>query len=106
MAEATTSLSSCVQGHHIYKEVWSPHIGEELDCRREPSNIKDRYAVAVVNAGTLLPHIVGHLLKKISLLCSPFLRRGGSIKCQITGHKCHSADLPQGGLEVPCLLIF
>ena len=28
------------------------------------------------------------------------------IFCQVTGRRRHSADLPQGGLEVPCTLMF
>ena len=114
----STALSSCVRGHHIYKDILDPVIGEKLDCRRECGNVQDRYAVAVVRT-----HVdpkpkhrrhktentvatVGHLPRKISCICSLFLRRGGSITCQITGHRRHSSDLPQGGLEVPCLLIF
>lgn len=34
-----------------------------------------------------------------------FLRRGGSIDCQVTGARRHSEDLPQGGLEIPGKLI-
>ena len=30
----------------------------------------------------------------------------GTISCQVTGRRRHSADLPQGGLEVPCTLTF
>ena len=28
------------------------------------------------------------------------------MECTITGARCYSADLPQGGLEVPCELRF
>ena len=35
-----------------------------------------------------------------------FLLRGGLIKCEINGHRRYSSDLPQGGLELPCLLTF
>ena len=35
-----------------------------------------------------------------------FLRRGGTISCEITGQRKYSRDLPQGGLEVPCVLTF
>ena len=44
---------------------------------REPTNASDRYAVAVLRAGT----IIGHLPKKVSKVCSIFLRRGGSMYC-------------------------
>uniref|UniRef100_A0A1X7T090 HIRAN domain-containing protein n=1 Tax=Amphimedon queenslandica TaxID=400682 RepID=A0A1X7T090_AMPQE len=60
------------------------------------------YAVSVIKDGV----VVGHLPKKISRLCSLFIRRGGIITCRPTGRQRHSSDLPQGGLEIPCLLIF
>ena len=71
-------------------------------CEREPENASDRYAVAVKKEGT----IIGHLPRKLSWVCSLFLRRGGAIKCTVTGRRRYSADLPQGGLEVPCSLLF
>ena len=35
-----------------------------------------------------------------------FLQHHGSIQCEITGDRKPPSDLPQGGLEVPCDLIF
>ena len=35
-----------------------------------------------------------------------FLRRGGTISCRVTGHRRYSADLAQGGMEIPCTLTF
>ena len=49
---------------------------------------------------------VGHIPWKISSVCPVFLRRGDRIRCLVTGSRRFSTDLPQGGLEVPCLLIF
>ena len=39
-------------------------------------------------------------------MCSLFLRRGGTIGCTVTGQRKYSADLPQGGLEIPWFLVF
>ena len=96
------SRLSCVRGYHVYQDVWDAAIGEILTCEREPSNSQDRYAVAVKKEGS----IVGHLPKNVSRVCSLFLRRGGTIECTITGTRRYSADLVQGGLEVPCFLLF
>ena len=93
--------ASCVRGHHLYKGIWNPVVGEVLQCEREPRNAADRYAVAVTKGGV----VFGHLPRKISRLCSLFLRRGGTIHCSVTGAKRYSVDLPQGGLEVPCSLL-
>ena len=95
-------LACCVRGYHVYKDIWAAAIGEELECSREPTNMADRYVVAVRNEET----IIGHLPRKISKVCSLFLRRGGSIRCTVTGSRRHSSDLPQGGLEIPCSLLF
>ena len=94
--------SCCVRGYHVYKAIWTASVGEPLICERVPENASDRYAVAVKKEGT----IIGHLPRKVSRVCSLFLRRGGAIECTVTGCRRYSADLPQGGLEVPCSLLF
>lgn len=103
MAEAEQyERPCCVRGYQIYKSIWTAIVGEQLACQREPTNIHDRYAVAVIKSDT----IIGHLPRKVSKVCSLFLRRGGSIICTVTGSRQYSEDLPQGGLEVPCSLLF
>ena len=92
----------CVRGYHVYQSVWLAVVGEQLACAREPTNTSDVHAVAVLKSGT----IIGHLPRKISTLCSIFLRRGGSIHCVVTGRRRYSSDLPQGGMEIPCSLHF
>ena len=91
-----------MRGYHVYERIWSTTIGEELLCEREMDNERDRYAVAVIKDGV----IIGHLPRKISCICLLFLRRGGSIVCRISGTRRYSANLPQGGLEIPCTLLF
>ena len=77
-------------------------MGEVLECKIESGNLQDRYAVAVQRRKT----IVGHVPRKISAACSLFLQRAGRIRCTVIGVRCYSADLPQGGLEVPCAYVF
>ena len=50
--------------------------------------------------------VVGHVPCKISRVCALFLERNGAITCTITGPRRRSADLPQGGMELPCVLAF
>ena len=94
-----------VRGYHEYQAIWSdPYVGEELIYERE---------VGI--------HRLWHSKKKLMVtfgllaMCleeyrpaAVFIRRGGrsSIKCLITGSRRHSSDLLQGGLEIPCILIF
>ena len=50
--------------------------------------------------------IVGHVPRIISTICSLFIRRSGLLVCIVNGLQRYSLDLPQGGLEIPCNLIF
>ena len=77
-------------------------LTEILSCIRETTNRFDPFAVAVKKDSI----VVGHVPRKIPAICSLFLRRRGIISCQIVGVRRYSSDLPQGGLEVPCKLIF
>ena len=72
-------MACCVRGYHV----WAAAFGEVLACRREPSNASDRYAIEVLKHGTIIGHL--RLPRKISKVCSLFLRRGGSIRCTVTG---------------------
>ena len=101
--ESVLEVESCIRGHHVYRSIWTPTIGEQLSCKRELVNEKDPYAVAMIRDRTT---VVGHIPRKISAACSLFLVRGGSIDCFVTGERFYSHDLPQGGLEVPCMLRF
>ena len=77
-------------------------IYEILPCQCKRGNVHDPYAVAVVERGVT----VGHVPRAISSVCSLFLRRDGTIMCKVIGSRHYSIDLPQGGLEIPCKLIF
>ena len=95
-------VESMVCGYHCYNTIWNAVIGEELPCKLELSNPTDRFAVAVCKHEIT----VGHMPKRISSICSSFLWRGGTITCRVTGTRRYSADLRQGGLEIPCQLRF
>ena len=93
---------SMVRGYHVYKDIWDAVKEQILDCQREPSNRHEPFAVSVVQNAT----VVGHLPRKISTICSLFLQGNGSISCRVAGGRRYSRDLPQGGLEIPCVLTF
>ena len=95
-------VESCIREFHVCGTVWKPRIGEILSCSREGGNREDAFAVAVQKSSTT----VGHVPRRISCVCSLFLRRRGTIVCTVTSSKRRSVDLPQRGLEVPCLLTF
>ena len=96
-------VESMVRGYHVYKDVWSAAVGQRLPCKQERGNPHDPYAIAVTEGSV----IVGHVPREISAVCSLFLQRTGTtLLCEVTGGKRYSADLPQGGLEIPCRFIF
>ena len=100
-------VESMMRGYHEYKLIWNdPIIGEELRCEREPGSCHNPYAVAVKKRIGGTDRIVGHVPRIISTICSLFIRRGGLLVCVINGLRRYSSDLPQGGLEIPCKLIF
>ena len=96
-------VESCVRGFYVYKNVWTPVTGEVLSCEMEDENFFDPYAVAIKKGSK----VIGHIPRNLSAACFNFLDMGGTITCEITdSHHQYSFDLPQGGLEIPCKLIF
>jgi len=65
------SIHTSVRGYHVYKDVWEAALGQLLPCQREPGNIHDPYAVAVVETG-VATRIVGHVPRAISSVCYYF----------------------------------
>ena len=88
---------SVVRGHHIYKVVWTPVIGELLPLRAEDNNEHDNHAVAVVKGDC----VVGHIPRSISRVAWFFMTHGGNITCRSTGKRKVGV-----GLEVPCVYAF
>ena len=78
-----------------YKDICATVVGEELPCQREDGNRAHPFAVAVVRGET----IVGHIPKEKPSLCSLYLRRCGSIACQIIESGRFSGDLVQWRLK-------
>ena len=67
---------------------------ECIMCRREPENVEDKNAVAVVKYG----FVVGHVQKCFSLWMLMFLK--SSINCKITGNRVNRGA--GNGLDIPC----
>ena len=79
------TMASCIWGYHVYKDIWSPYIGETLTCQRQPLNIKERYAVSVCKGrmfSLFLPRTPSSscLSSNFSICCSNRLRWYGEQK--------------------------
>ena len=76
-------------------------MGEVATAVRAESNVCDCYAVAILEADTYCS--VEHLPHQISKVCYYLLRMDGDIEVEVTELRGQS-DLPQGGLEVLCIM--
>ena len=75
-------LESVIWGHHIYKKVWIPRLGQILGLSHEPWNSHDRHAVKLVKNDA--PDIaIGHVPREWSRLFYYFLLHGGRISCKV-----------------------
>ena len=88
MADSTRDLAiyckeRVVRGHHVFKRIWTPVVGEVFTVARETGNTADRFAVAVTKDDM----VVGHVPREFSKLCWYFLRHGGTIACEVTGRR-------------------
>ena len=68
-------FQTAIRGHHIYKDVWVPRIGQNLVCKtdtREKAMEYDKNAIGVFKSDD--PEtLVGHLPIEISCLLTYFL---------------------------------
>ena len=74
-------FSELITGHHVYKNVWTPFIGEKLECEREHDNEQDKFAVKVVKEDA----VVGHVPRMISRPLSYIIGNGGVVVVEVTG---------------------
>ena len=77
MVESAFSVEAMVRGYHIYRDIWTAIVNEELRCRGELFNAADPFAVTVVKEDTT----VGDVPRKILAFCSLFLRSGKESSC-------------------------
>ena len=56
MASVSTDFSfdSLIRGHHIYKNIWTPSVGEVLLLVKQEENEHDCFAISVMKDGLLL----------------------------------------------------
>ena len=86
------TLESVVRGHHIYKRVWSPMLGEKLQIEIEEDNRNDARAVAIQKRGKVVDHSPRETAKIVW-----YLLRRGSRKVQDNWKKNRTG----GSLRLP-----
>ena len=90
----THVVDSCIHGHHVLKDYWTPFINVVLVCIQENKNPHDPYAVAVKKASL----VVGHVPRKIPAVCSLFLQTG-TITATVRNSYQYSSNLLQSSLR-------
>ena len=69
----SVSVHSVVRGHHVYKKIWTPYVGQMLALQQEIGNVHDRFAVAVMAQPAAT--IVGRVPREFSMLdCQRLVR--------------------------------
>ena len=77
---------SIIQGHHMYKDIWTPMKGDILEVQREPENEYYHRAVCLIKSGTIIDHVP----RELSTLFWFFLGCcSGKISCEVTGRRKH-----------------
>ena len=61
-----------MHGHHEYRRVWTPRIGEILLLRRQRDNVHDPFAVGVMKESTIVGHVPVSNSKCISFFLNKF----------------------------------
>ena len=70
-------FTSVIRGHHIYKSVWTPTLGEKFNCReddRKEAKQHDEYAIGTYLEAYTGSELVGHVPMELSYLIYTFLR--------------------------------
>ena len=57
---STADFDSVIRGHHIYKAVWHPIVGEILAVCIERGNVHDRHAVCVQRGSVTARSVMFH----------------------------------------------
>ena len=68
-------IVGCIRGHHIFKNIWTPEIGDILMCVREPEYSYDKNAVALKKSRKKCRTgpTIGHISRDLSSAVSSFL---------------------------------
>ena len=80
---AMLSVENVVRSYHVYKDDWSPSVGDEFELEIEELNIHDRYAVAIKVNGD----IVGHVPRDFSKIVYYFIKNGSRVAGEVRGKR-------------------
>ena len=91
-------IPSFARGYHAYMDRWTQVIGQTLLVKREPTNPKDRNAVALYEDDCVVGHVPYNLAPYLSRLLA---RDTNKAFAEVTGEKVNRKA--GYGLEIPCV---
>ena len=104
--EKEYQIGSFVMGYHVYRNIWSPKEKDSLHTEMEPTNVMDKFSVAVKDKTTT----VGHLPKgKTGRFCKTifYFLKLENTNCEVEITSPKAVNLGDGlGMRIPCKLIF
>ena len=68
-------IPSYIRGYHAYVSMWTPVLGQTLLVKREPTNSKDKNAVAVYLEDVVVGHVPHSIAPRFAQLCYGMLTR-------------------------------
>ena len=85
-------FTSVIRGHHIYKSVWTPTLGEKLNCReddRKEAKQHDEYPIGTYLEAYTGSELVGYVPMELSHLIYTFLRANddNEVSAEVTGSR-------------------
>ena len=72
-------VDSDIRGHHVYKNIWTPFVGEVLLVEQEDHNPQDCFAVTILKSA----EIVGHVPREIPRIVWYFIEHDGTASCEV-----------------------
>ena len=93
------------RGFHVYRNLWSPKIEQNLVMRQEVGND------TVPSVGANIPgkltnfDIIWHIPREISCFCHYFVNNGGFNEARVQQSTYRPSPVPNGGQEIPIILI-
>ena len=95
-------IENTFRGHHVYKSLWTPDVGEELRVQIEEDNIFDEFAVAVFKDGNILAMFHESWQEPAGIFSR---KKYSSMTCKIIGQR-RLSEIDGKGLVVPSVYIF
>ena len=93
---------SLIHTDRVYKDIWVPKQGEQLDVLMEPDNPMDKFAVCVKINDKIVRHFKKGTSGRFAKTIFYFLRCDAysSAWAKVTGKRCNLGD--GEGMQVPC----